>query len=536
MSSAAEPQRRGEAETADVEDVLQPIPESKRTTKLSGQFWIWAGANVAPINWILGALGVNLGLSLADTLTVLILGNLIGMFGFGFFVLLGQRSGATGMLLSRGAFGRRGAYVPAAIQAIVAIGWSAVNTWIILDLVMSLFGLLGWVDPKEHNYAARIAVAVVIMAIQVAICFMGYRAISAFERWSMPPTVVVLVAMSVLAWTTVPIDWQYAGPPGEQLEGAARFAAMTGVMTAIGIGWGIGWFTYAPDYSRFVSRSVAPIKLYLASVLGQFVPVVWLGVLGASLATTNAKADPGELIANSFGVMAIPIILLVIHGPIATNIINLYTFSVATQALDIKISRRKLSIIVGFFSMCAVIAFMFADDFASLVDTWLIAIAGWVATWGGIMAVHYFVFERKHREYNYLFRSPDDTHLKAVNPWALIAFVCGLVMTWMCMYGGIPALQGPIARALGGVDLSWLAGTLTSATIYFLTGYPRFKSRIDAGIPLGIRPDVSEEEVRRDMIEDKRIQDEEEAVRTGQIPVVQADADLAGVEDGDRRG
>ena len=38
-----------EAATVEVEDVLQPIPESARTTKLSGQFWIWAGANVAPI-------------------------------------------------------------------------------------------------------------------------------------------------------------------------------------------------------------------------------------------------------------------------------------------------------------------------------------------------------------------------------------------------------------------------------------------------------------------------------------------------------
>ena len=89
----------------------KPIPESARTTKLSGQFWIWAGANVAPINWILGALGIQLGLGLSDTLIVLIVGNVIGMAGFGFFVILGQRTGATGMLLARGAFGRRGAYL-----------------------------------------------------------------------------------------------------------------------------------------------------------------------------------------------------------------------------------------------------------------------------------------------------------------------------------------------------------------------------------------------------------------------------------------
>ena len=226
--------------THEVEDSLQPIPEAVRTTNLSGQFWIWAGANVAPINWILGALGIHLGLGFADTVTVLIIGNVIGMLGFGFFVLLGQKAGATGMLLARGAFGRRGAYLPAAIQAVIAIGWSAINTWVILDLVLALFGKIGWVDPTQQNMLIRIGVAALIMTLQVVICYRGYRAISKFERLTMPPTVVVLVAMSIIAWTQLDIDWGYAGPEGAVLTGMPRIAAMSSIMTAIGIGWGIG--------------------------------------------------------------------------------------------------------------------------------------------------------------------------------------------------------------------------------------------------------------------------------------------------------
>lgn len=109
-------------------------------------------------------------------------------------------------------------------------------------------------------------------------------------------------------------------------------------------------------------------------------------------------------------------ILLVIHGPIATNIINMYTFGVATQALDINVSRKKLSIMVGFLSMAAVIAFLFAHDFAEVLHNWIIAIAAWVATWGGIMAVHYFVFERRHKDFSYLFLDPRSSKLKAFNP------------------------------------------------------------------------------------------------------------------------
>ena len=38
------------------------------------------------------------------------------------------------------------------------------------------------------------------------------------------------------------------------------------------------------------------------------------------------------------------------------------------------------------------------------------------------------------------------------------------------MYGLTPVLQGPIAVAMGGVDLSWLAGGLTSAAVYAVLG------------------------------------------------------------------
>lgn len=473
------------SDAADLEEMLQPIPEHRRTKCVWGQFWIWSGANVAPINWILGALGINLGLSLADTITVLVAGNLLGMLGFGAFVLLGQRTGVTGMVLSRAAFGRYGAYLPAAIQASLAVGWSAVNTWIILDLVMALFGQLGWVDPTAENFWWRLSTAATIMTTQVVICYIGYRAIAAFEKWTVPPTVLVLVAMSVVAWTQFDINWAYAGPEGKVLTGMPRLAAMSAVMTAIGIGWGIGWFTYAPDYSRFVSTSVCKMRLYLASTLGQFIPVVWLGVLGATLATKNGSADPGALIVSNFGVLAIPVLALVIHGPIATNIINLYTFGVAAQAMDIKISRHKLSIMVGVFAMLAVMFFMKQDNFAHALDSWLISIVAWVASWGGIMAVHCFVFERNTKNFDFLFEGPESKHMRKFNPAAMVAFFGGLGCTYLFMYGVIPLFQGPIAVAMGGVDLSWLAGGLSSAVLYYWLGrrYALRYSAMDRGQP-----------------------------------------------------
>jgi nucleobase:cation symporter-1, NCS1 family len=297
------------------EHSLAPVPESAKQAKPSSQFWIWAGANIAPINWVLGALGIALGLSLADVILVLVIGNAIGMSVFGFFVLMGQRTGVTQMVLSRSAFGRRGAYLPTAFQFVIATGWCAINTWIVLDLVTSLFGELG----IDGGRGLQIVTVLVIMAFQVLIAAYGFRAIATFEKWTVPVTLVVLAAMTIVAWTKIDVDWGYAG---SRLTGADRISAMSTVMTAIGIGWGISWFAYASDYSRFVPRSVPARRLFAASALGQFIPVIWLGVLGATLATVSQEVDPGQLIVNSFGALALPVLLLVIHGPIATNILT----------------------------------------------------------------------------------------------------------------------------------------------------------------------------------------------------------------------
>src|SRR5207253_10290089 len=38
---------------------IEPIPEKDKDSTGPQQMWIWAGANIAPINWALGALGID---------------------------------------------------------------------------------------------------------------------------------------------------------------------------------------------------------------------------------------------------------------------------------------------------------------------------------------------------------------------------------------------------------------------------------------------------------------------------------------------
>jgi toxin CptA len=464
MNRAAE---QPTAQTVDsreaVEHQLLPVPDEARTSTAAHQFWIWAGANLAPINWVLGALGIGLGLSLADTVTVLVVGNVVGMALFGFFVLMGQRTGVSQMVLSRAAFGRRGAYLPAAIQGLIATGWCAVNTWIILDLMMALFAKLG----IPGGTTMKIVVALFVMAAQVLIAAFGFRAIATFERWTVPVTLVVVAVMSIIAWTRTGVHWNWAG---DHLRGSARLSAMSTVMTAIGVGWGVTWFAYASDYSRFVPRGMSRKKLFWASVLGQFIPVVWLGVLGATLATVSQKVDPGELVVGAFGALAVPLILFVVHGPVATNILNMYSCSLCAQTLDWRVDRRKLTYGVGVLATIFTIFLVFQQDFANTLDAWLAGMVTWVAPWAAVTLIHYWLFARERIDVDALFDPPGPGRVADVRWSAVLAFLAGIVATWAFSYGVPAFLQGPGARALGGVDLSWLAGATVSGVVYYLAG------------------------------------------------------------------
>ena len=157
----------------DVEAWLQPIPESQRTHKVSGQFWIWAGANLAPINWVLGTLGPIFGLSLVETILVVVIGNLVGCALFGLFATMGHKTGVNQMVLSRSAFGRRGAYIPSAAQLLLTMGWIGVNTWVILDLVVGESGILDKLG-YHGGQGTRYVVGLLIMLVQVVIAIWGF--------------------------------------------------------------------------------------------------------------------------------------------------------------------------------------------------------------------------------------------------------------------------------------------------------------------------------------------------------------------------
>ena len=435
---------------------IEPIPDADRDSTGPQQMWIWAGANIAPVNWALGALGIILKLGLWETIAVIVIGNLFGCAIFAAFTVMGHKTGVNQMVLSRSAFGRRGAYLPSLLMFLMTLGWIGVNTYFPVKISMAILGQFGIPDSLVVTFI----VITLVMVMQVVIGIYGFYAIRTFEKYTVPATVAIMVLMSVLAWSQPGVvNWNLAStlPPG------AHLAMLTLLMSAIGVGWGISWVTWASDYSRFVPRSVSSTSVFWYSYIGMFVPSVWLAILGATIASVTLDTDPAKMVSAVFGgVASILVLLMVLHGPIATNILNVYSAALAALSMGIRLSRTALALIVGIVGYLVTIYFIFAPSFAKAFDNWMISLLLWMSPWAGVVMADFFIKRKSQIDVAELYASPETSAYGDINWGGIIAFLAGLVAGWSVQDGLVPALQGPISGLLGGADLSWLFGIVVS--------------------------------------------------------------------------
>ena len=405
---------------------IEPIPDADRDSTGLQQMWIWAGANIAPVNWALGALGIVLKLGLLETIAVIVIGNIIGCAIFAVFTVMGHKTGVNQMVLTRSAFGVRGGYLPSILMFLMTLGWIGVNTYFPVKIAVAILGQFGIPD----TFAVQLIVITLVMVLQVGIGVYGFYAIRTFEKYTVPVTAAIMVLMSVLAWTRPGVvNWGLTTslPPG------AHLAMITLLMTAIGVGWGISWVTWASDYSRFVPPTVPSHSVFWYSYIGMFVPTVWLAILGATIASTTLDTDPAKMVSAVFGgPISILVLLLVLHGPIATNILNVYSAALAALSAGLKFSRVALATIVGVVGYLVTIYFISAPSFAKAFDNWMISLLLWMSSWAGVMLADFFIKRKASIDVAELYRSPEASAYGDINWAGIIAFLPGSLQGGWC--------------------------------------------------------------------------------------------------------
>jgi purine-cytosine permease-like protein len=278
--------------------------------------------------------------------------------------------------------------------------------------------------------------------------------------------------MTVLAFSNGHIVWNHSTVHGSRL-----IVAATELMTVVGIGWGFGWAPWASDYSRFTRREVAEKSVYWASALGTFIALIWLGVLGAAMASSSTNSDPAELVASLFGVMTIPVLLVIIHGAVAGNIQCVYSAPLCFLAGGVKLQRWLGSIITGVIASTVLVGFLASTEFVTSYTNFMSSLVIWTASWGVIALLDFFVLNRGRADVPALYDSPERSRYGDVRWRSLVALLVGLAAGWTCEYGTVSPFQGPISRTTNGMDLSWLASIVFGGLTYWLLQTTRRRPR-----------------------------------------------------------
>ena len=264
---------------------------------------------------------------------------------------------------------------------------------------------------------------------------------------------------------------------------ADKVTAITQLLTAIGVGWGISWIPYSADYSRFVKTDASEKSVFWASAAGMYVPTVWLAVLGACLASAGNGGDPSALVIGTFGALALPVLLLIMHGPIATNILNLYSCSLAALSIGIRAARWKVTLLAGARGLGRAGRLRQRRQTSPTPST-----SGWSRSWCGSARGPRSCWSTSSwsaaggSTWPASTAPAEDSPYGSVNRAGLVSLALGILAGWSCQYGLVPEMQGPVARLLNNTDLSWLAGGLVAGGLYLVLSR-RAATRAGASLP-----------------------------------------------------
>ncbi len=257
----------------------------------------------------------------------------------------GPRYGVPQLIQSRGAFGFVGNLLPAVLNTLTSgAGWVAVNSVSGAFAVQTFFNHAGWRVPPFW-----LALAVVV-AVEVAIAFVGYNMVHQFERVIFPFLGLVFAAccLYIFGHSNSSLGFNAAAPAA---AGGQVGAFILAVFFAYA--YAVSWNPYGADYARYLPRDASPRRVAAAAGLGILVSCAVLEIAGAALATVAGTSwGPGDVPTDQF-VKPLPVALGLVAtaaialGAIAANVLNLYSAAMSFLTLGVRLTLRRRRAVVA---------------------------------------------------------------------------------------------------------------------------------------------------------------------------------------------
>ncbi|MGY4995795.1 purine-cytosine permease family protein [Streptomyces sp. 900105245] len=435
---------------------IDHIPDSERRGHPRELFSVWAAANVNYLSLVVGGALVLMGLSLWQALAVIVVGNLFWLLT-GLLAIPGPAAGAPSEVITRTLYGVRGNRVNNAVTGwMISVCYFALNLAAAATAAFSLVGRTG----LPVTTPVKAAVVVLIAAVTLAISVYGHLTI---VRLYVPITLALTAVFAVLAVAVVRhTDFGYV--PDRPLTGTELWATVVAGVALIASG--PLSYTTSADFSRYLPRTTPARAVAGWTALGGFLPGVLVCGLGALAATAVDMAEPESSLQRLLPGWFRPVFLLaLVLGTVALNALTAYSAGLALQAVGIRI-RRSLSVLVdGAVSVSLTLYALLVSDFLDTVGNVLQLTVVLLGPSTAVYATDILLRRNRYDGPALADETPAGPfwYTGGVNRSGALALVTGVAASAVCVD---TVYTGPVAAALGGVDLSLPAGLLVAAGVY----------------------------------------------------------------------
>ncbi|WP_235036322.1 cytosine permease [Arthrobacter sp. 18067] len=461
---------------------IELIEASERHGRARDLFPVWAAPNVSVLNFTVGASLILLGLELWQALLVIVAGSLPWILT-GIVATSGPAAGTSGSVITRAIYGIRGNRVIVAF-----FGWFISAVFLALNWLASSFmgaellAQLGFTDPV----AGPVLVTIVVAAITVLVAVFGHSLI--LRSYPVVASVLLAVFLLVTAFVLPHVQWGYTAPA--PLEGAPLWSAMT-IGFAILASTPLS-YTNSPDLARYLPETTKRSHIIAATALGGALPCMFFTAVGALLATgiSAAAMDLGiesALLALLPAWLGPIFVVGVIINTISLNGMTTYTASMAFQSIGVPIRRIPSAMVVGAIGTALTIYLVMSTsllDAVNLMLQLLVLISGPTMT---IFAVD-VILRRNRYDGEELFNEKPGSPFWYSGGWhipGLLAVLLGAAVASLFLTNAV--FTGPIAAAMGFLDLSVPVSVIVTAGVYIALVPALRRTRGKTPVPEGAR-------------------------------------------------
>ncbi|MBJ6999716.1 purine-cytosine permease family protein [Streptomyces griseofuscus] len=437
---------------------IDHIPDSERRGRPRELFSVWAAANVNYLSLVIGGALVLMGLSLWQALAVIVVGNLFWLLT-GLLAVPGPAAGAPSEVITRTLYGVRGNRVNNAVTGwLISVCYFALNLAAAATAAFSLVGDTG----LPVNTTVKALVVVLIAALTLAISVYGHAAIVRLY----PPITLALTAVFAVLAVAVLRHTDFGYVPERPLSGHALWATVLAGVALIASG--PLSYTTSADFSRYLPRATPARAVAGWTAFGGFLPGVLVCGLGACAATAVDMNDPESSLQPLLAAWFRPVFLLaLVLGTIALNALTAYSAGLALQAVGLRIRRQVSVLIDGTVSVSLTLYALLVSNFLDTVGDVLQLTVVLLGPSTAVYAVDIVLRRNRYDGPTLADESPAGPFwfTGGVNWRGALALCLGVAASALCVD---TVYTGPLATALGGVDLALPAGLVVSAVAYAL--------------------------------------------------------------------